>query len=101
MKVSNLEDKPTQDFHGALMREVITADDGAPNFSMRVFEVKPGTSTPYHSHPYEHEVFVLSGRAVVKGEQGETAIAKNSVVYIPPDENHSFVNNGDELLRFV
>ena len=101
MKVSKLEDKPIKDFHGALMREIITADDGAPNFCMRVFEVKSGTSTPSHAHPWEHEVFVLSGRAVVKGEQGESQIAKDSVVYIAPNEHHSFVSTGDEPLRFV
>ena len=77
MKVSNyLDIKPVQEVPGAVMREVITADDGAPNFCMRVFEVEPGSSTPSHSHSWEHEVFVLSGRGVVKGEHGETQIAR-------------------------
>ena len=101
MKVSKLKDKPAREVHGAIMREVITADDGAPNFAMRVIEVKPGSTTPSHSHPWEHEVFILSGQAVVKGEQGETEIAKDSVVYIAPDEHHCFVNKGKEPLRFV
>jgi quercetin dioxygenase-like cupin family protein len=101
MKISKLEDTPTKESHGAMMREVITANDGAPNFAMRVIEVKVGGSTPSHSHPWEHEVFVLSGQAVVKGEKGEHKIGKNSVVYIPPDEHHCFVNNGKEPLRFV
>ena len=101
MKVSKLKDKPAQEVHGAIMREVITAKDGAPNFAMRVIEVKPGSTTPSHSHPWEHEVFILSGQAVVKGEQGETEIAKDSVIYIAPDEHHCFVNKGNEPLRFV
>jgi len=102
MKVSNyLGTKPVQELSGVVKREVITADDGAPNFCMRVFEVEPGSSTPLHSHPWEHEVFVLSGRGVVVGEGGETQIAKDSVVFVPPDEHHCFVNNGNEPLRFI
>jgi len=38
---------------------------------------------------------------VVKGEQGETEIAKDSVIYIAPEEKHCFVNKGNEPLRFV
>ena len=102
MKVSNyLETEPTEEVPGALKREVITEKDGAPNFAMRVIEVKPGGSSPSHSHPWEHEVFILSGQGVVKGEQGESQIEKESVVYIAPDEKHCFVNNGNEPLRFV
>ena len=102
MKVSNyLETEPTEEVPGAIKREVITEKDGAPNFAMRVIEVKPGGSSPSHSHPWEHEVFILSGQGVVKGEQGESQIEKESVIYIAPDEKHCFVNNGNEPLRFV
>ena len=102
MKVSNyLEARPIQELPGVVKREVITADDGAPNFCMRVFELEPGSSTPDHSHPWEHEVFVLSGRGMVTGEQKETLIARDSVVFVPSDEKHCFVNNGNEPLRFI
>jgi quercetin dioxygenase-like cupin family protein len=102
MKVSKLEDTPTTEGHGgAVMREVITAKDGAPNFAMRIIEVKPGSTTPSHSHDWEHEVFILSGRGIVKGEKGDKEIAKDSVVYIPPNEHHCLVSTGDEPLRFV
>ena len=102
MKVSDYrETEPTEEVPGAIMREVITADDGAPNFTMRVIEVKPGSTTPSHSHPWEHEVFILSGQGVVKGEQGESQIEKDSVIFVAPDEQHCFVNKGKEPLRFV
>lgn len=102
MKVINYADtKPTQELSGVLKREVITARDGAPNFCMRVFEVEPGSSTPDHSHPWEHEVFILAGRGVVRGEPGETEIGAGSVVFIAPGEQHCFINTGDQLLRFV
>jgi len=102
MKVSKyLDTSPTQELPGVVKREVVNADDGAPNFCMRVFEVEPGSSTPSHSHPWEHEAYVLDGKGIVKGEQGETQIARDSVIFIPPDEQHCFVNNGTEILRFI
>lgn len=102
MKVSNyLDTKPIQELPGVVKREVINADDGAPNFCMRVFELELGSSTPSHSHTWEHEIFVLSGQGMAVGEQGETPIAKDSVVFIPPDEHHYFVNNGKEVLRLI
>lgn len=102
MKVSKyLDARPTQELPGVVKREVINADDGAPNFCMRVFEVEPGGSTPSHSHPWEHEVFVLNGQGLAVSEQARTPIASDSVVFVPPDEHHRFINNGSELLRFV
>ncbi len=102
MKVSKVKDTPPKEGHGgAVMHEVITDKDGAPNFAMRVIEVKSGSSTPSHNHPWEHEVLILSGRAIVKGEKGEAEISKDSVVYIPPNEHHTFESVGDEPLRFV
>ena len=102
MKVSKyLDTKPTQELPGVVKREVINADDGAPNSCMRVFELEPGSSTPSHSHAWEHEVYVLSGQGVVMGEGGETPIARDSVVFVPPDEHHCFKNNGDKTLQFI
>jgi len=34
---------------GVQVREMITGLDGAPNFSLRVFDVQPGVSTPFHT----------------------------------------------------
>ncbi len=102
MKVSKYRDtKPTQELPGVVKREVINANDGAPNYCMRVFDVEPGSSTPSHSHAWEHEVYVLSGQGEVVGEQGEKPLAKDSVVFVPPNEHHCFVNNGKEILRFI
>ena len=102
MKVTNLHDaKPVEELQGVLRREVITAEDGAPNFSMRVFEVQAGSSTPSHSHSFEHEVFVLAGKGVVVGEQGAIPISKECVVFVSPNETHCFVNTGNEPLRFI
>ena len=102
MKISKYSDtKPNEEVPGVFKREVITAKDGAPNFCMRVFEVEPGSSTPSHSHRWEHEVFMLSGQGEVVGEQGKTPIDTGSVVFVAPNEQHCFVNTGSQVLLFI
>jgi len=68
---------------------------------MRVFELEPGSSSPSHSHWWEHEIFVLSGRGVAVSGEKKTQIAKDSVIFVAPDEQHCLVNNGNEILRFI
>jgi quercetin dioxygenase-like cupin family protein len=87
---------------GVTIRWVVGKKDGAPNFAMRVIEVEPGFNTDYHSHDFEHEVYVLNGTAMVRDEGGdEQPVKAGSVVYIGPNEVHGFFNKGDETLRFI
>ncbi len=102
MKVSKyIETEATLELPGVLKREVINASDGAPNSCMRVFDLEPGSSTPSHSHAWEHEVYVLSGKGVVEGQEGEKEISRDSVVFVAPDEHHCFKNTSYETLRFI
>ena len=96
-----LDSTPVSEIAGVTKREVITHEDGAPHFCMRVFEVEPEASTPSHSHWWEHEVFVLSGHGIVLGDQGAIPIQQDSVVLVLPDEPHCFINTGTEALRFI
>ena len=83
------------------MRMLIGPDDGAPTFNMRMFEVAPGGHTPLHTHPWEHEVYVLAGEATVCQGRQEQPAAAGDCVYVPPGEEHQFRNAGKELLRFL
>ena len=76
---------------GVQIREMITAQDGAPNFAMRVFDVQPGASTPYHTHAWEHEVYIISGTGRVRTEGKETPFKPGDSVYIAPNEQHCFL----------
>lgn len=86
---------------GVTMRLVIGPQEGAPRFNMRVFEVQPGLSTPYHQHWWEHEVFVLDGQGALHTAAGDEPLSTGSVVFVPGDEWHQFRNTGQELLRFI
>ncbi len=86
---------------GCQVRWLIGQPDGAPNFAMRQFEVEPGGFTPRHSHPYEHEVFVLEGEGIVVEGDVEHRLAAGDVVYVVPDEIHQFRNTGPVPLKFL
>ncbi len=86
---------------GVKLRVLIGEDEGAPNFIMRYFTVEPGGRTPSHSHPWEHEVFVLSGEGEVRQGEESWAIGPGSVVYVSPGEEHQFVNRGSDSLVFL
>ena len=102
MKVRNFRDvEPNNEVPGVALRTVISAQDGAPRFAMRVFEVEPGGSTPFHTHAWEHEVFILDGQAKVRGADGERALKPNDVVFVAGQEEHCFVNTGPQVLRFI
>jgi quercetin dioxygenase-like cupin family protein len=86
---------------GCQVRWLLGERDGTPNFAMRQFEVAPGGHTPRHSHPYEHEVFVLEGEGqVVEGDQPHILKA-GDVVFVQPDEVHQFRNTGRVPLKFL
>ena len=86
---------------GVKMRVVIGEEEGAPHFIMRHFSVEPGGQTPYHSHPWEHEVFVLKGEGkVIQGDKA-FRVSPGHVIYIPPGEEHQFVNSGNEPMEFL
>ncbi|RJP68710.1 MAG: cupin domain-containing protein [Candidatus Abyssobacteria bacterium SURF_17] len=86
---------------GVSIRWVISKEDGAEKFYMRVFDVQPGGHTPYHKHPWEHEVFILEGSAVVVSDKGRHNADAGSVVFLLPEEQHQFRNETDRLMRFI
>ena len=87
---------------GVTIRWVIDeAHDGAPVYALRVIEVAPGGHTPQHTHPYEHENFVIEGRGrVLLGETWHD-IGPGSVVLVPADLLHTYVNAGPTSFRFL
>lgn len=96
-----VEAEASYDNKGVSLRWVVGSNDGAPRFAMRVIEVDPGCATPLHDHWWEHEVYVLSGQGVVQGGGQERPITEGSVVFMPGEETHQFINTGDSVLRFI
>jgi len=86
---------------GVRVRWLISKPEGAPNFAMRLFTVEPGGYTPFHSHPWEHEVFILSGEGELVGENDTLPFKEGDAIFVKPLEYHQFKNTGDDDLRFI
>jgi quercetin dioxygenase-like cupin family protein len=86
---------------GIGIRWLITERDGAPNFAMRVIEVEPGGHSPFHRHPWEHEVFILEGAGMLVQEGKESPFSKGDVIFVPPGELHQFKNSSQDTLEFI
>ena len=83
------------------VRWLITKDIGAENFAMRLFEMEPGGYSPFHSHPWEHEVFILEGEGIVVGEREERKFRAGNVIFVPPNEEHQFKNTGETTVKLL
>ena len=83
------------------VRWLITKEIGAENFAMRLFEMEPGGYSPYHQHPWEHEVFILKGQGLVTGGGEERSFKEGDVILIPKGERHQLKNTGDKTVKFI
>ena len=83
------------------VRWLISRDDGAQNFAMRMFEIKPGGYTPLHKHPHEHEIFAVEGDGIFVYEGKEHTFSAEYVIFVPPNKEHRFKNTGNSVLRML
>ena len=107
MFVFNYEERELEDVslpgaEKAKMRWLIGRKAGATTYAMRYFELHPGGIIPLHTHPEEHEIFILSGSAKVLGTAPKDNAKTDDVVFIPSMEPHGYDNkNGTEIFRFI
>lgn len=86
---------------GIKVRWLISEEDGAPNFAMRLFELEPRGHSTLHRHRWEHEVYILEGECNVTCEGQEKKATAGYVVFIPSNARHQFANAGRSTLKFL
>ena len=105
-KVCHYSEVPAEifgdDAPGVSIRWVIDEEkDGAPVYALRVIEVAPGGHTPDHTHPFEHENFIMEGQGRVQIEGKWFEVTVGDIVFVPPNTQHTYVNTGDEPFKFL
>ena len=83
------------------VRWLIAKETGAENFAMRLFEMEAGGHSPFHSHPWEHEVFILEGEGLAVGGGGKRRFRAGDAIFIPANEKHQLKNNGEKTVKFL
>ncbi len=80
----------------------ISAADGTPLVSFRVFTIAPGGHTPYHAHDFEHLNFIIEGQGRIMQDNGSHAsIGKGDFALVLPGERHQYVNTGETPLVII
>ena len=76
-------------------------NDGSKKFAVRYIEIEPSGYSPHHSHPWEHEIFVLEGSGTAVGEKGMQSISVGDLISIPGEEIHQIKNTGKSALKIL
>jgi quercetin dioxygenase-like cupin family protein len=98
MKITNLDrvkkiKVDMEDARDVFKQVPVGIADGAPNFVFRVFTMKPGGETPFHSHASEHVNYIISGNGVLVDKDGrEHPVECGDFCLVLPDEKHRYRN---------
>lgn len=81
---------------------LIDRNDGAPNFELRKFRIRPGGSIPKHYHPdIEHEQYVLAGDYEIGIGEKIHRLRPGDSVFVPAGTVHWYENKGKEDAEFL
>ena len=86
---------------GVTVRWLISGEDGAENFHLRLFTVAGAGKTPLHVHAWEHEVYILEGQGALIYGGAEHPFSAGDVIFVPPEAEHTFINTGTTNLEFL
>ncbi len=102
MKIVHYEDIEAEEAkEGFKLRMRWLNTSGSENFAVRHLEFEPGGYSPLHSHPWEHEMFVLEGQGSMVGEKEAKAVVAGTAISIPAGEIHQVRNTGEKTLKLL
>ncbi|MCS7174211.1 cupin domain-containing protein [Pseudothermotoga sp.] len=102
MRIKHVNEVEVQKLmNGKVLKRVFISPTEAPNFVLRLFTLQPNASTPFHSHSWEHEVFVIEGKLKVVSQDGEVTVEPGHFVYVAPNEQHQFINVSNAPSSFI
>lgn len=89
----------------ALVQYLIDERQGSNHFALRLYTVQKDGHTPLDEHPYEHHVYVLSGKGLLRESSDPNAPLKRlkagDAVFIPSNAIHQFSNTQKEPFIFL
>ena len=105
-KVIALKDASDKNLPGRRSREMVGADAGAANSTVRLVEIepdKPGAAKrgPHVHYGFEESIYVLEGEGITRTESGEYPVRAGDTILVPPGERHATYNTGSTALRLL
>jgi len=102
MRIISYKDLESKEVEGGSKLKIKWLNtDGSDNFAVRHCEIGSGGFSPYHSHVWEHEIFVLEGNGLAVGDNKSKSISVGDFISIPADEIHQIKNPNKTLLRIL
>jgi Uncharacterized conserved protein, contains double-stranded beta-helix domain len=80
---------------------LLDADDGAPNFALRRFELAADAEVPHHTNQVEHEQYVIEGQYTVGIENDKYTVSAGDSLLIPAGVAHWYRNEGGPRGAFL
>jgi quercetin dioxygenase-like cupin family protein len=102
MKIISYKEIEAKEVEGASKLKIRWLNtSGSIHFAVRHFEIESDGYSPYHNHPWEHEIFVLEGKGTVIGDKETKAISPGDSISIPANETHQIRNSGKKTLTLL
>ena len=92
---------PMEGVKSATIQWLISKNEGAKDFAMRLVTLKKGGEIPLHSHHQIHEQYILKGRGVIFTKDSEKELEPGDFVFVDADEAHGMKNTGDEDFEVI
>lgn len=86
---------------GVTRQVIIGPNDASNNFNLRYFRIEPGSHSHLESHPHEHGVIIMHGRARVQLNDVFHEVEPYDAIFISGNDLHQFIPIGDEALGFL
>jgi SAM-dependent methyltransferase len=95
--VQRLDEVAAVESGGVTVRPLTTVDD----IELKVLEIEPGQSSPFHAHGHPHKGVVITGAGALQLTEQRLPLAPSDVFTIAPNEPHALANDGPEWMRVV
>lgn len=82
---------------GVTVRHLKSVED----VQLKVLDVEPGGSTPFHTHGHAHEGVVISGSGTLRLDGRAEPLRPGDTFAVNPTDPHAIEADGPEPLRFV
>jgi quercetin dioxygenase-like cupin family protein len=75
--------------------------EAAPNLAVTWVDVIPGGRQILHHHTPEQVYVIVQGEGEMQVGEDIQSVSAGDLIFIPSDEPHGIVNNGDRTLSYV
>ncbi len=87
---------------GCTVQWLISKEQGAHRYAMRLFTLHANGIIPLHAHDEtEHEIFIIEGQGLFDNGKEKIPVKEGDSLLVPAGEKHCFCNQTQKLLRFI